>query len=231
MDAVRILVQVSIIQLVGRYLDLPYWQLLDGAQPDAVVMENLRTGYLRKDPARQALALKRLLWLHGHPVAVSTRLDADAKAALAQIDPAYDGQQEPVPVETFLNLYLSVPVNALSLERAGRFDRLLAQAQAALDRRSLREKPAPEQEKRAPRKKQPRQKKDRPENAGPEATEQPQKAPRHDVIIITPLDTQTRHTLGRIVRRIEDKRRNRVSVESVRYPGTLFENRITTVRP
>jgi hypothetical protein len=234
-DAVRILVQVSVIQLVGRYLDLPYWQLLDGAKPDPVVMENLRINYLRKDPAQQALALKRLLWLHGHPVTVNGALDADAKAALAQIDSAYDGQKEPVPVETFLNLYLSVPVNALSLQRGNQFDRKLAQLQAALEEEALKERPAPaqppKQEKRTPRKHKRHQKKDRPEGEKPAATEQPQEAPKHDVIIITPLDTRTRHTLGRIVQRIEDKRRNRVSIGSAPYPAILYKSRIATVKP
>jgi hypothetical protein len=230
-DAVRILVQVSVIQLVGRYLDLPYWQLLDGVEPDPVVMENLRINYLRKDPARQALALKRLLWLHGHPVAVDTGLDPETKAALAKIDPAYDGQQAPVPVETFLNLYLSVPVNALSLERGNRFDRILAQAQAALEEQSLKSQPTPKPKKRAIRKPHRRQKKDRPENAKPEADEQPQKTPKHDVIIITPLDTKTRHTLGRIVQRIENKRGYSAGTRSVPYPAMLYKSRITTVTP
>ena len=125
-DAVRLLVQFSVIQLVGRFLDLPYWQLVDGLDPDPVVMEALRTGYQQKDNAGQILVLKRLLWLHGHPVAVNEQLDAETRAVLTEVDATFDRQTASVPVETFLKLYLSVPLTTHSMEQANRFDRRLA---------------------------------------------------------------------------------------------------------
>jgi hypothetical protein len=209
-EAVRYLVQFSVIQLVGRYLDLPYWQLFEGVEPDPVVLETLRTNYLRKDPAGRTLWLKRLLWLHGYPVAVNDTLDPETKAALAKADPAYDGQKEAVPVQTFLNLYLSVPVNGLSIARGTRFDRILAQAQTIPDEKALKEQPArklpPKQKKKSGRQQDLQPKKKLPKPSKPEVTEPQEEAPRHEVIIITPLDTQTHHTLRRIIRRIENKR-------------------------
>ena len=195
-EAVRYLVQFSVIQLVGRYLDLPYWKLLDGVKPDPVVLATLRTNYQRKDRAGRALWLKRLLWLHGHPVAVNGTLDPETKAALAKADPTYDGQQDDVPVQTFLNLYLSVPVSGLSIERGSRFDRILAQSQILPEEEALKDQPG--QDKKA--------KKERTKPSKPEVTEPQDETPRHDVIIITPLDSRTHHTLQRIVRRIENKR-------------------------
>ena len=209
-EAVRYLVQFSVIQLVGRYLDLPYWQLLDGVKPDPVVLANLRTSYQRKDREGQTLWLKRLLWLHGHPVAVTDTLDPETREALAKIDPAYDGRKDSVPVETFIKLYLSVPVSGLSIERGSRFDRILAQAQAAAAEKALKDQPAqqqpPEQKKQTIKKQDKLPKKARPKSSEPEATEPREEAPRHEVIIITPLDTQTHHTLQSIIRRIENKR-------------------------
>jgi hypothetical protein len=209
-EAVRYLVQFSVIQLVGRYLDLPYWQLLDGVKPDPVVLSTLRTNYQRKDLAGQTLWLKRLLWLHGHPVAVNDTLDPETRAALAKVDPAYDGRKASVPVETFLKLYLSVPVTGQSIERASRFDRILAQSRIVPDQGALKNEPAgkqPLQEKRQTLKRQDKQrKKAGPKPAKPEVSEPQQEAPKHEVIIITPLDSRTSLTLQRFVQRIENKR-------------------------
>jgi hypothetical protein len=209
-EAVRYLVQFSVIQLVGRYLDLPYWQLLDGVMPDPVVLGNLRTNYLRLDPAGRTLLLKRLLWLHGHPVAVNGTLDPETKAALAKADPTYDGQEALVPVQTFLNLYLSVPSNGQSIARGSQFDRILAQAQTVPNEEALKGEPArkqpPEHKKPTIKKQEKQPGKDWPKHTKPEVTEPQEEAPRHEVIIITPLDTQTHHSLQRIVRRIENKR-------------------------
>jgi hypothetical protein len=234
-DAVRFLVQFSVIQLVGRYLDLPYWKLLNGVEPDPVVMESLRTNYLRKDRAGQTLWLKRLLWLHGHPVTVDDRLDAETKAALAKIDPTYDVKKEAVPVKTFLNLYLSVPVTGLGIERGKRFDRILAQSQPAIEEKSSKDQPTQAQppggKKPTIKKQDQPRKKNQSTPSKPEATEPQDEAPRHEVIIITPLDTQTSHTLDRIVRRIEDKHQNRVGLQDTGRPSMFYESRMMPVVP
>ncbi len=227
--AVRLLVQFSVIQLVGRYLDLPYWTLLDGVAPDPVVLENLRTSYLSKDPAGRILSLKRLLWLHGHPVPVNEQLDAETRAALTKLDPAYDGKADPVPVDTFERVYLSVPVGAVSLASGNRFDQIVTRRMAALEQKRSIEKPAQPQ---PPKPKKPATKKnDQPKGKKPsEATkpkvEQPSPpAPKPDVVIITPLDTQTSYTLQRLVRRIEDKRQKRDGAHYNAYPPMLYNTR------
>ena len=206
-EAVRYLVQFSVIQLVGRYLDLPYWKLMDGVKPDPVVLGTLQTNYLRRDRSGRILLLKRLLWLLGHPVAVNDTLDPETRAILAKADPTYDGQQEDVPVQTFLNLYLSVPVSGLSIERGGGFDRILAQWQTEQNEKALKDrsdkKPSPKQKKQTTKKQDQQLKKKWPK---PEVTEPQEEAPKPEVIIITPLDTRTHHTLQSIIRRIENKR-------------------------
>jgi hypothetical protein len=227
--AVRLLVQFSIIQLVGRYLDLPYWTLLDGAAPDPVVMENLRTGYLGKDRAGQILSLKRLLWLHGHPVAINDQLDTRTRAALSKLDSSYDGRIDTVPVDTFVRLYLSVPVNAKSLASGNRFDRAVAQRLAALQRKQLKEKPTLSKPKKPAVKKNERPKdKKQSKPTEPKADKPSQRAPKPDVVIITPLDTQTTYTLQRLVRRIEDKRQIRDEAQNSAYPPVLYNPRATT---
>jgi hypothetical protein len=231
--AVRLLVQYSVIQLVGRYLDLPYWKLVDGVAADPVVLENLRTRYQSKDPAGRILSLKRLLWLHGHPVAVNDQLDLDSRAALSKLDPAYDGKADSVPMDTFVRVYLSVPVDAKSLAAGNRFDRALAQRLAALEQKQLKEEQEQLKEKPAP-KKPPVKKNDRPTEKKPPEVSEPkddepsQPAPKPEVIIITPLDTQTSYTLQRLVRRIEDKRQNRDEAQNIADPPMFYKTRATT---
>jgi hypothetical protein len=228
-DAVRMLVQFSVIQLVGRYLDLPYWQLLDGARPDPVVMENIRVNYLKKTPGDQALLIKRLLWLHGHPVAVNPQLDDETKAALAKVDNTFDSQATAVPVDTFIKLYLSVPVSDHSKAQGRSFDRLWAHYQELEKQKALKEKQkkstTPKPKKRSIKKQPPVEK------AKPKATEPSQEAPKHEVIIITPLDAQTHHILRRIVRRIEDKRKNEYSIQETRYPSLTDKSKIVHPTP
>jgi len=216
-EAVRLLVQFSVIQLVGRYLDLPYWQLFDEAKPDPVVIESVQTNYLQKDPKSRILWLKRLLWLHGYPVTISAELDTETRAALTAINPNYDNQDASVSVDTFLNLYLSVPVTNQSLKGAKEFDRLYAQIQAAENQQEHKdtqeEGQPPESEMQSSEKTTPPIKKDKPETAEPKAAEPRQEAPKPDVIIITPLDSDTHHSLNRILLRIEDNRRKQFGVQ------------------
>ncbi len=223
-DAVRFLVQFSVIQLVGRFLDLPYWQLLDGVQPDPVVLETLKTSYRQKDPASRIMLLKRLLWIHGHPVEVNDQLDAQTRQALSQVDPSYDGQTAFVPAQTYLKLYLSVPVAAESIEQGRRFDRLWAQFQAAKESKDLKNKQTPPQ----PSKPERLNKHKRPDQKTPKATEDQQETPRPEVIIITPLDTQTRHRLKRIIRRIEDKHKNSVGIQRAEYQSVSGQEWISS---
>lgn len=235
-DAVRLLVQFSVIQLVGRFLDLPYWQLLDGAQSDPVVMENLKANYQKRGPVGQTLWLKRLLWLHGHPVPVNAQMDAETKAALAKADAAYDGRSASVPVDTFLKLYLSVPLQDESVQQAHRFDRLMAQFQAAEAQKALKEKkkaqpPKPKQKKRTLKKQEQPIEKDKSEGSKPEGAEPPKEAPKHEVIIITPLDTQTDYHLKSIIRRIDDKRRYRINDQDTLYQPILHTSRSVQTKP
>jgi hypothetical protein len=235
-DAVRLLVQFSVIQLVGRFLDLPYWQLLDGAQPDPVVMENITNNYEQSDLPAKTMLLKRLLWLHGHPVSINGQMDAETRTALAKLETSYDVQAASVPVETYLNLYLSVPVTIKSMERASQYDRLLAQRQAIEKQKALKEnekKTQPPKQKRNPIKKQKKPvKKDNFRKVKPKPAEPPKKAPKQDIIIITPLDAQTDHVLSRIVRRIEDKRKNQTGFSSsAPFESILHKGRLERIEP
>jgi hypothetical protein len=251
-DALRLLVQFSVIQLVGRYLDLPYWQLLDGAQPDPVVIDSIKTSYLKKDTLAKILCLQRLLWLNGHKVPISGKMDRPTQTALAALEPGYEATADPVPAELYLRLYLAVPLTPQSVTGRQQFDQALAQWQAA------RMQPKPQETPReTPPKPEPA-----PQKPGTERkttpsgqVEQPQTphgrtASAHQVdqaettdgkavsagkVIKTktasgktppsgqvdqpkagalPMDAETREALERIIQRLEEKRKNNLSVEN-----------------
>ena len=213
-DAVRLLVQVSVIQLVGRFLDLPYWQLIEDMEPDPVVMENLKNGYQQKDPKAQVLALKRLLWLHGHSVPVTDQMDEQTKAVLARMVDTYDGKAESIGVDTFVDLYLSVPVSGISVELAKQYDRklneFLALAQKPVEKK--KSTPAP---KRAPETKA----------TPPDLKKHGEPMPKSDepepvieqTIIITPVDVKTDYYLKRIIHRINNKHGSRSDLQDAPY--------------
>jgi hypothetical protein len=226
-NAVRLLVQFSVIQLVGRYLDLPYWLLLDSAEPDPVVMQTLKSNYRQRDFAGQILTVKRLLWIHDQQVPVSGDLDAATRTALAALVPELDSQSARIPVETYLNLYLSVPLTADSIERGKQFDRILAQAQAAEEAKQAKKKTKTSKPKKkaVDKKKQPVQK-GVPDAAHPKAEDAPAEAPKPEIIIITPLDSKTGHSLKSIIQRIEGKKFKQNRTQRTPVQSVLYKSRI-----
>ncbi len=222
-DAVRLLVQFSIIQLVGRFLDLPYWQLLDGAQPDPVVIEAVKANYLEKNRLLKSLGLQRLLWLHGHKVAINGQMDAETKAALAKVEPAYDGRADTVSADLYLKLYLSVPVTKENVALASQFDRRWAQLQAARQKKTPAPEKKPEKQKQSKKpadtqsktESKQEQQASKPEATKPAATEKDNKP------IITPIDMETQETLDRIIQRLEEKRKTRLNVVCNQYIGMV----------
>ena len=161
-------------------------------------------------------------------VAINGQMDADTMAALAKLDTAYDGQTASVPVDTYLNLYLSVPVTSKSIERAKQFDRQLAQILAAKKKKALKDKKRkaqpPKPKKKVDKKQAQPIEPDKLKEATPKETDSQRELPRPEVIIITPLDAQTHHTLDRIVRRIEVKRKGQIHGSKKPYQAIIYKH-------
>lgn len=117
-EAVRLLVQLSVIQIVGRYLKLPYWNLLPNAAPDPVVIESLKADYYRMDYSQRVAAIQKLLWLNGFIVPLSGVLDTQTNVAIQKFDNRYDPERQNINENIYLNLYFSVPVGLKSTTTA-----------------------------------------------------------------------------------------------------------------
>ncbi len=109
--ATRLLVQLSMIQLVGKYLGLPYWRLLPDAQPDPVVTEAIVDAFLNLSETDQIRWTQEFLILHGYDVEINGIIDEKTKAALVK----FDHQTPYVSKDTFLTIYCSVPLEPIEL--------------------------------------------------------------------------------------------------------------------
>ncbi len=111
--AVRLLVQLSLLQVMGKYLKLPYWRLLPGAPPDAVVLDQITQDYYAMSPRERILKVQEYLILNGYPVQSTGVLDGATKTALK----AFSKRSGEITEATYVALYSSVPITRQALSR------------------------------------------------------------------------------------------------------------------
>ncbi|MEJ2202165.1 MAG: hypothetical protein P8X63_14285 [Desulfuromonadaceae bacterium] len=125
--AVRLLVEVSMMQIVGKYLNLPYWRLLgEDALPDEVVMSALSQDFYSTSENIRIAKAQEWLFLLGYDVQVNGILDEKTVAALTAFDPTVSAQEPSLSYETYAALFQAVPIQPETLGRR----QLLAQAPA-----------------------------------------------------------------------------------------------------
>ena len=121
--AVRLLVELSMTQIVGKYLTLPYWTLLgDDVQADEVVMNRLAQQFYSMSESARIMKAQEWLFLRGEDVQLNGRLDTDTVTALKNNDPSY----ATLDYDTYANLFQSVPIDHQTIGRK----RLLSQTAA-----------------------------------------------------------------------------------------------------
>jgi hypothetical protein len=115
--AVRLLVELSMIQIVGKHLALPYWRLLgNDDNPDIVVVSALQKSYYSMSPEDRVSLVQEWLFLHGYDVAVSGYVDGATVAAMQNFDELFEANK-PISVESFVDIYTTIPINQKTLGR------------------------------------------------------------------------------------------------------------------
>lgn len=110
--AVRLLVELSMIQLVGRHLRLPYWRLLgEDAAPDPYVLREIENFYRCLGEREALLNVQAWLALHGHRVPLTGVLDGPTRVALKQVCPDFDLKAENINFNIFREVYTHVPID------------------------------------------------------------------------------------------------------------------------
>ncbi|MFO7605939.1 MAG: peptidoglycan-binding domain-containing protein [Desulfurivibrionaceae bacterium] len=144
-EAVRLLVQTSMIQMVGKYLNIPYWRLLgDDTLPDPVVLDSIAAIYYSMAPATRVAAIQQWLYIHGYDTQVTGVLDAQTEAALLAFAPDYQVGSGEISEELFTDIYIGMPFDAAAVGRRAALDNILYQQAMAQAEPAAPEQAAPE---------------------------------------------------------------------------------------
>lgn len=130
-EAVRVLVQVSMIQMIGKYLALPYWRLMgDDVQTDRVVLDSISETFHKMSREDRIGATQQWLTLHGYDVTVNNRLDSKTVAALQRFNAALAAEsQGGISEALFSKLYLSIPITREAFSKRQQLNQFFAKMQ------------------------------------------------------------------------------------------------------
>ncbi len=110
--AVRLLVELSMIQIVGKYLAVPYWRLLgEDAIPDSTVTDALARAYASQTEADVTKMVQQWLFIYGHDVPLTGELDEKTKTALEAVDEDFDSSDSKISSDTFVQVYVNIPIS------------------------------------------------------------------------------------------------------------------------
>lgn len=115
--AVRLLVQLSMMQVVGKYLKLPYWRLLPGVEPDPVVINQVVSDFQDMDAQQRVVKFQEYLNLNGYQVSLTGQFDPATVAALTDFSSKHSQSTNQIDQETYLALYDSVPITHDALRK------------------------------------------------------------------------------------------------------------------
>ena len=115
--SVRLLVQLSMIQLIGKYMTLPYWKLLPDGKPDPYVMDKLTARFLEMDDTHRIAKTQEFLAMHGYPVQINGIVDGATAAALTHFESKHKDASTNVDQNTLLALFTSMPISREVLAR------------------------------------------------------------------------------------------------------------------
>jgi hypothetical protein len=125
--AVRLLVQLSVIQVIGKYQRLPYWRLLPSSEPDPVVLDAVREEFYSLKPAGRIAEIQEFLYLFNKDVEITGRLDTKTQNAIAEIKTEYNLQSsQPVSEELYLALFENVPLDVQTQVRRKQVNAMIA---------------------------------------------------------------------------------------------------------
>lgn len=109
--AVRLLVELSVIEVVGRYLDLPYWRILPGGKVDNVVVESISRKFMRSNEEDRISMIQNALYLHGYNADMTGKVDEQTKAIIDKYKAKNNSKVSGYnTLALFKELYLNVPI-------------------------------------------------------------------------------------------------------------------------
>jgi hypothetical protein len=122
--ATRLLVQLSLIQVLGRYQRLPYWKLIPGAEEDPIVIDLLTEEFYALSTQDRIAKVQEYLVLTGKDVSVTGVLDSQTRAALTEV--SGENIDNGLGIEQYLDVYRQVPLANSTLGRRSLVDSMIA---------------------------------------------------------------------------------------------------------
>jgi len=111
-SAVRSLVELSVLKLIGRYLEIPYWRCLPDGHQDPVVTTSWKK-YFRKQVQRNKIKIIQMYLIKcGYKsVKINGNMDQKTQNALMQFTGVNSIRDvPPINADIFVNLMLAVPM-------------------------------------------------------------------------------------------------------------------------
>lgn len=154
--AIRLLVELSMIQLIGRQLVLPYWKLLgDDALPDRVVLDSAKAFYQSLGQSQKIAFTQQQLFLLGYNVTLDGAPNRKTVLALQDIFKTKTPHLVP-DIDNFIKLWSSIPITGETLQRRRLIDVFYTKQQEEQAARERKQKPPadsrPKQKKQKPKK-------------------------------------------------------------------------------
>lgn len=113
-SAIRTLVDLSVMEIVGKATNTPYWRCIPNGLPDPVVIDNMRASYEALSPELKLGLVQVMLRKYGQPVNVTQQLDEPTKQALravySQRFPEVGDQVDVLSWQGFEPLFFNVPM-------------------------------------------------------------------------------------------------------------------------
>ena len=111
-NAIRLLVDLSVLQLLGRYAGVPYWRCIPGAEPDTVVLQKITKAYLANDGTTRVKWLQDTLKDYGFPLAQTGVLDERTRTALDSVIAQFKlpPTRDYLDPALFERLFVNIPV-------------------------------------------------------------------------------------------------------------------------
>ena len=65
--AIRLLVELSVLEVLGKYFDVPYWRCVKGSKPNVTMINRMREEFVDLSDAQQLSYIREYLFFHGYP--------------------------------------------------------------------------------------------------------------------------------------------------------------------
>jgi hypothetical protein len=108
--AIRMLVQLSMIQVIGKYQNLPYWTLLPGAKQDVPLMNRVIDDFYALPQGLRIARLQTFMALNGLPVNVTGVMDQATIDAKQTIISKHGLSADASDAKVFATAYVNVPI-------------------------------------------------------------------------------------------------------------------------